>query len=204
MLNLDHLLEILLSPKLPGWAMAIKIFLIIFSVVLFAGIVYFAIFTDYLYYRFFEPLEDRYNFKAKKRTKKEVVKGKRPKILKKLKQPILEVKKPTISLELTKESPWERIFSKLKEKREMGWQIALIDADKLVNQKLEELKIEGRNLTEKIEKLPKDFLPNLEELKQARKLVEQVLSEEKKLSKDDIERAIEIYKDVYEYLSKKS
>jgi len=171
---------------------------------LFATIVYFAIFTDYLYYRFFESMEDWYNFKAKKKTKKEVVKGKRPKILKKLKQPILEVKKPTISLELTKESPWERIFSKLKEKREMGWQIALIDADKLVNQKLEELKIEGRNLTEKIEKLPKDFLPNLEELKQARKLVEQVLSEEKKLSKDDIERAIEIYKDVYEYLSKKS
>jgi len=47
-------------------------------------------------------------------------------------------------------------------------------------------------------------LPNLEELKQARKLVEQVLSEEKKLSRDDIERAIEVYKEVYEYLSKKT
>ncbi len=199
MLNSDDILEILLAPKLPGWVIAIKIFLIILSLLLLATIVYFAIFTDYLYYRFFESMEDWYNFKAKKKIKKEHSKG-----LKKLKQPILEIKKPTTSFELIKESPWERIFSKLKEKREMGWQIALIDADKLVNQKLEDLKIEGRNLTEKIEKLPKDFLPNLEELKQARKLVEQALSEEKKLSKDEIERAIKIYKEVYEYLSKKT
>ncbi|MCD6270758.1 hypothetical protein J7J24_00115 [bacterium] len=204
MFNLDNPLEMLIPSKLPVWVTVIKIFLIILSLFLFAGIVYFAIFTDYLYYRFFESMEDWYNFKAKKKTKKEVVKGKRPKILKKLKQPILEVKKPTVSPELTRESPWERIFSKLKEKREMGWQIALIDADKLVNQKLDELKIEGRNLTEKIEKLPEDFLPNLEKLKQARKLVEQVLRGERKLSKEEVERVVKIYKEVYEHLSNKA
>jgi len=204
MFDLTNFLEILIPSKLPGWVIVIKVFLIIISVFLLAGIVYFAIFTDYLYYRFFESMEDRYNFKAKKKTKKEVIKKRESKRFGGLKRSALEIKRSKTSFELTKKSPWERIFSKLKEKREMGWQIALIDADKLVNQKLEEFKIEGRNLTEKIEKLSKDFLPNLEELKQARKLVEQVLSEEKKLSRDDIERAIEIYKEVYEYLSKKT
>jgi len=136
MFDLTNFLEILIPSKLPGWVIVIKVFLIIISVFLLAGIVYFAIFTDYLYYRFFESMEDRYNFKAKKKTKKEVIKKRESKRFGGLKRSALEIKRSKTSFELTKESPWERIFSKLKEKREMGWQIALIDADKLVNQKL--------------------------------------------------------------------
>lgn len=179
-----NLLDFLSSFELPAWLLPIKIIFILISVLLLGGIIYFAIFTDYFYYRFFEALDDWYEFKKRQREKKKS-----------------EAEKRQIPKEAIKLSPWEVISSKMKEEREMGLKIALIDADRLLNQKLEELKIEGRNVKEKLKNLSLKIIPNLAELKEARQCLEEVL-EEKEVSKERIKKAIKIYQEAYHFLEK--
>ncbi|MCD5396113.1 MAG: hypothetical protein LR000_00310 [Candidatus Pacebacteria bacterium] len=193
MLELNNFLEIIIPERLPAWAVAIKIFLIAFSLLLLAGIVYFSIFTDYFYYKYFEALDDWYEFKRRKKEKESKKRKMEAKI-----SFVGEEKKEEVQDNL-----WERISKRIKEGRDIGLKMALIDADKLVNQKLEEMGCEGRDLREKIKNLDKKTLPNLGELEKARELLEEVLSEKREVKKDEIGKAIDTYKKAYDHLTGK-
>lgn len=171
MFSSESIIKILIPQKFPWWLTTIKVIFIIFSCVLLAAIIYFIIFTDYFYYRFFEFWDDLASFRKRKTKKKE--------------------KKQEIKKELT---DWERILTRFKEEREIGWKMSLIDADRLLKQKIEELKKEGKNFDERIS--------NLEEIKEAKKVLKKVLEEEK-ISKSEIEKAVLAYHRAYQLLDQK-
>lgn len=62
---------------------------------------------------------------------------------------------------------WAKILSKLETGSEAEYKLAVIEADSLINDILEQEGYKGENLEEKLKKINKFFLPNMEELSQA-------------------------------------
>lgn len=167
----------------------LKIPFIIISLFLLAGILYFAVFTNYLYYRYFEQFEEysRWKtFKNKAPKKKEKQQEERiiPKPIKKLK-PL---------------GDWERIFEKAESFKDIDCKLALVDADRLLNKKLEELGISGRNIDERIKQIENNFSSQeIEEFNKARNLLKEIfINEKRRVSRIKVKEAIAIYKKMFD------
>lgn len=201
MFDINSILEILLYGKLPNWILTWKIVAIIISIVLLIGTIIFMIFSDYIYLKYFEDFEELQRYKGKKRGKKSIERKKerrfRKLILKFFSKisHILNVKKRRIG------EDWERILKRIDEGRDIDYKLALIDADKMLNAKLEELGAKGRNLKEKLEKIPSKAIPNMEELKLARELLNQVLlGQRRSIQKKQVKAAVQVYMSVFNRL----
>lgn len=175
-----------------------KIPFIVVSLILLAGIVYFMVFTDYLYYKYFEQWEEYTKWKAMHK----IPRRKKRKIIQK-ENPLSMAPSPPAEEPIIKESKppgeWERIFEKLKSQKGIDYKLALVDADRLLAKKLEEAGIAGRNLDQQIENVPPDFKMDLSQVKKARNLLKEVfLEEKKKTAKSSVKEAIEMYKNAFD------
>jgi hypothetical protein len=194
MLAFEKTLQFIISQDLQKILLPVKIAFIVFSLILLIAIIYFLTHTKYLYYKYFEEVEELSNWRARH---------------KKSKKRKLKLKPMKINLSIFKrrkraeDKEWERIYNKLKSQKEIDHKLALVDADKLLNKKLEKLGVEGRNLSEKLEKMPQNLVANHDELKEARKLVNQILlDEDKEVDKTEAEEAIKVYKKAFDSLKK--
>lgn len=90
---------------------------------------------------------------------------------------------------------WRKIISRLENKSEPEAKLAILEADALLDEVLKKSGYPGQTLAEKLEKITTDTLPNLEELKKARQVRENIISDP--AYKLDLEKAKEVLK-VYE------
>lgn len=87
---------------------------------------------------------------------------------------------------------WKKIMARLDKKLESEAKLAILEADSLLDEVLKKSGYAGETLTEKLEKLTSTTLPNLEELKKARQVRENIISDP--VYKLDLEKAKEILK----------
>lgn len=183
---------------------SLKIPFIIISLLLLAGILYFAVFTNYLYYRYFESWEEYANWKAihqrgskKKKTEKTKIKSM---LINGEREEKIITRKPIDSLKPLGE--WERIFEKAESPKDIDCRLALVDADRLLNKKLEESGVSGRNIDEKIKQISdgRNFsLEDIRALNKSRDLLKEIfINEKRRVSQTGVKDAIAAYKKIFD------
>jgi hypothetical protein len=179
------------------WLLPFKYIAIVFCIILALLIIYFSIFTDYLYLKYFVNFDDYYDWKAKKKIKR---KGR------------ARIQKPLVAKEFKKEddsslfkpeplmsdNDWKKIFSRIESGRDMELRLAIIEADKIVNRRFDDMGILGRNLKDKMGNLPEDIVKKIGRLDSARRVLDDLLINDKLgVSKDTAKRTVEIYQEAY-------
>jgi len=181
--GLSRFLEFLLSSRFQQIIFPIKIVFILFSIILAAGILYFAIYTDYLYYLWFEDFDELLKWRKKYKIKK------KRKMFKNIVSKIVGPRKKKGKIEL------ERAKEKINRGREIDYKLAILDIDRLLNKELEKRGIKGMNLSEKLENIKHKTLKNLEDLRKDRTIVNEIKKKKKReIKKEEAEQIIEIYK----------
>jgi hypothetical protein len=94
------------------------------------------------------------------------------------------------------EQIWFKIKKRLKKRSDSEWKLALIEADSFLNKILEKMGYEGESLGERLKKIDENFLSNLQEVWQAHKLRNNIIHDpDFKITKEEAERAFQIYED---------
>jgi hypothetical protein len=178
------------------WFTPVRYIFIIFSILLGIGILYFAIFTDYLYLKYFVSFDEYYIWKArKKREKQKEVKPPQPLMTQEFKINEEDV--------FSKEEPapvkeWQKIFERLEKGREIDCKLAIIEADKIVNRKFDDMGILGRNLRDKMENLPGEIIKKIGKLDSARQVLDDLLKNDHlTINKETALKTIDIYQKAY-------
>ena len=92
------------------------------------------------------------------------------------------------------EKEWRKIKTRLGAEIDSENKLAIIEADKMLDNILARMGFEGANLSEKLDKLTAKFMPNIEELKEIRKIHNSIVHDPTyKLSPDEAKRALLIY-----------
>lgn len=88
----------------------------------------------------------------------------------------------------------QKIKTKLETEMESEWKLAVIEADKILDDILSKMDIGGTSLGERLNKLNTDSLPNVEEVKEAHKIRNNIIHDPTyKLSLEEAKRVISIY-----------
>ena len=82
---------------------------------------------------------------------------------------------------------------KIKGKK-IDYKLAILDIDRMLNQELERRGVKGRNLYEKIENIDRGTLKNIEELREAREIINEMLRGKREVEKEEAERILAVYK----------
>lgn len=96
---------------------------------------------------------------------------------------------------------WQKIISRLDTGSEAQYKIAILEADKFVDEILEGISHKGANMTEKLEKMHPGQLENMAELAQAHKIRNEII-QNKELSVDEktARETVAVYADVLKSL----
>ncbi len=96
---------------------------------------------------------------------------------------------------------WVEITKAVKEGKEADRRLAVIEADDAVNSALGQLGYQGNNLLEKLERINKDIIPNIEDLKRAHKIKRDVVYDPSRgLSHEEAREMIAIYEKTFQDL----
>jgi hypothetical protein len=96
---------------------------------------------------------------------------------------------------------WKRIQEQFYRGGENDLKVAILEADKLLNDSLREAGVMGIQLGDRLKKTTAEQVPNLNELWQAHKLRNQIAHEQNfKLKRDLAERALGIYEEAFKNL----
>lgn len=89
---------------------------------------------------------------------------------------------------------WAKIKKRLESKIEAEVKLAILEADNLLDDLLKREGYSGQTLEEKLEKLTKEILPNIEELKEAIKVKKAIVEDPSfKLDFEEASKVISIY-----------
>jgi hypothetical protein len=92
------------------------------------------------------------------------------------------------------EKEWRKIKARLGAEIDSESKLAVIEADKLLNDILARMGFEGTDLSERLEKLTAETLPDIAELKEVHKIHNSIIHDPTyKLSLDEAKRALLIY-----------
>lgn len=92
------------------------------------------------------------------------------------------------------EKQWQKIKRKLESETESEWKLAIIEADKLTDGILTRLGFDGASLGERLEKVTPTLLSNIEEVKEAHKIRNNIIHDPAyKLSLEQAKKALAIY-----------
>ena len=190
MLDFLNIYKGLIDPGLQQALLPVKVVVIIVSVIMLVAAIWFLANTNYLNNLWLDDIKDyktwkkRYSPRAKKRNYKS-------------KQNIapfgvagqVEQKEQPVKREIKQTVPrtdWERIIDKLESGRALNYNLALLDADKLLQKKLD-----GRDLD--------NFYA--QKVMEAKELVEEVMSDDSRdITLEEVGEAIDIYKKALESL----
>jgi hypothetical protein len=96
---------------------------------------------------------------------------------------------------------WKRILKRLRSSDESEFKIAILEADRILNDILKLAGYPGRNLDERLNGMTPANLSNLEEIKQVHKLHERIVSDKGfSITQNEARVAIEIYKKAFQEL----
>jgi hypothetical protein len=89
---------------------------------------------------------------------------------------------------------WKKIEKRLESKNEADFKLAILEADEFLNEVMEEIGHKGKNLNEKLENVDEEIIPNLKELKQVRKIKEDIISDPSyRLSEQEAKYILNVY-----------
>ncbi|MDD5221479.1 MAG: hypothetical protein PHV47_02685 [Candidatus Pacebacteria bacterium] len=179
------------------WLLPFKYISIGLCILMALGIIYFSIFTDYLYLKYFVNLDDYYDWKRrKKEKKKQAVKMPEPLMaeeFRRVEDEELFEPEPLIS-----DDNWKKIFDRIDSGKDMDLRLAIIEADKILNRRFDDIGILGRNLRDKMENLPEDIIKKIGRLDSARRVLDELLMKDyMNVSKDTAKKTVEIYQEAY-------
>lgn len=96
---------------------------------------------------------------------------------------------------------WKKIESRLAKKIESEAKLAILEADSLLDEVLRKSGYPGETLKEKLEKLDSTILPNLEEVKKAHQIRDNIVEDPTyRLSLEEAEENLKIYEKALTYL----
>ncbi len=97
---------------------------------------------------------------------------------------------------------WKQIQKRLKIKKESQLKLAILEADQILNEILRMSGYQGKNLDERLSQIMPAQLCNIEEVKQAHKLKNRIISEpDFSIAPNEAEMIIEIYKKAFQELN---
>lgn len=97
---------------------------------------------------------------------------------------------------------WKQIQKRLKSGKTNDMKLAVLEADKILDQVLKMAGYDGENLDERLEKMDAGQLSNIEEIRQAHKLKKRIVSEpDFAISFNEAQVVIEIYKKAFQELN---
>lgn len=92
------------------------------------------------------------------------------------------------------ERQWQEIKKKLEMGMESEWKLAVIEADKILDNALNRMGFGGADLGERLTKLTAVSLPNIEEIKEAHKIRDNIIHDANyRISLEDVRRVVAIY-----------
>lgn len=92
------------------------------------------------------------------------------------------------------EKEWRKIKTRLETEMESENKLAIIEADKMMDDILSQMGFKGRDLSEKLEKLTGESLPNIEEVKKVHKIRNDIIHDPTyKLSVEETKKALLVY-----------
>jgi len=180
MLDIVTIYNRFVSSELQQAFLPLKIALLLLSLVLFIAIIYFFKNTSYLDNLWLDDWRDYLIWKRKYslRAKKKQYKEKQATQFKPAEEVIAKPEK-TIT-KVVPRTDWERILDKLESGRPLNYNLALLDADKLLQKKLRDREL-GEFYAQKV--------------KEARELVEEVMADDSRdLTLEEVGQAIDVYK----------
>jgi hypothetical protein len=97
---------------------------------------------------------------------------------------------------------WKQIQKKLRMKESNQWKLAILEADKILDEILRMAGFPGRNLDERLEQADPAQIPNLEELRQAHKTRDRIANEPAFIvTQNEVGIIIEIYRKTFQDLN---
>lgn len=95
---------------------------------------------------------------------------------------------------------WSKIKNELERENESAWKVAIIEADNLIDDLIKKMQYPGKNMGERLEGINPGQIENIEELKQAHKVRNQIIHNESfKLSKKQAETVMGYYENFLRY-----
>jgi len=92
------------------------------------------------------------------------------------------------------EKEWQKIKGRLVSELESEWKLAVIEADKIMDNILSQMGFKGASLGERLDKVTFAYLSNIEELREAHKIRNNIIHDPTyKLSLEEAKRVITIY-----------
>lgn len=92
------------------------------------------------------------------------------------------------------EKNWAKITARLKAELESEWKIAIIEADSILNDILMRMGFGGETLGERLDKLTAAFLSNLQQVREAHKVCNNIVHDpDYRVSLDEAKRVVGIY-----------
>ena len=92
------------------------------------------------------------------------------------------------------EKEWRKIKARLDTELESENKLAIIEADKIMDDVLSQMGFEGTNLSDRLEKLSADYLPNIEEVREVRKIRNNIIHDPTyKLSAEETKKVLLVY-----------
>jgi hypothetical protein len=89
---------------------------------------------------------------------------------------------------------WKKIKKRLETEIESEYKLAVLEADELLSKVMEEIGYPGKNLSEKLEKIPEDTISNLNELKEVRKIRDDIVEDpDYKLNLEEAKKILKVY-----------
>jgi hypothetical protein len=89
---------------------------------------------------------------------------------------------------------WKKIEKRLESKIEADFKLAVLEADELLEKVMDEIGYQGKDLTEKLEKITEDVISNLKELKEVRKVKEDIVADPTfRLTEEEAKRILKVY-----------
>lgn len=96
---------------------------------------------------------------------------------------------------------WKKIVGRLKKGRESENKLALVEADKMLDESLGQMGYAGDSLGEKLDKVKEDILSNIEEVKKIHSISNAIVHDpDYKLSADQAEKALDVYQKAFREL----
>jgi len=93
---------------------------------------------------------------------------------------------------------WMKITNKLKKHREEDCKLALIEADSMLDEALEQLGYSGDNLEKKLKEIKEDMVSNISEVKEAHSIINNVKHDPNyKISVNQADWVLDIYRKVF-------
>ncbi len=107
--------------------------------------------------------------------------------------------KPYLKVDLSKE--WKDVVKHAKGEKEAERKMAVIEADDMVDSVLLKIGYSGETLLDKLAKLNKEIIPNIEEVKEAhRKRRDIAYDPNKSISREEAEEIVSVYEEVFKDL----